>query len=374
MLVDGPDGPVRVGVASSPMAVLDQLSLHQGERLVVVTDVGERDLGADLLSRAWRERVVAPDPWGAVALTFRVTRAGAVDPLLVKEGEEVAQVLLDLAPSGGWPAPASGIVTRDHALRSLATHVLGTPRDLDAAGLLEWSRDPAGGLSLRDLPARARDALVRWAVERCGEGAAPVLRLAVAGHGTEALHLGLVIHLALRVAGGGVAKGAVGARLGRPVVPEHALSAWGELCHAWALRQLETDRSAALRVLADADAEAAELQLGPACVESDLLPSGLLASSASAPRPSPTPRPVQASGRSRSWRLAGPVRAGTPWRRRTRPLRRSRWPFGSSAGWRWTRTSHLLPTSSRPCAARSTSGRGSTGPARWWPTVSVTVR
>lgn len=276
-LVEGLDGPVRVGVAASPMAVLDQLSLHPGERLVVVTDVGEPDLGADLLSRAWRERVVAPDPWGAVALTFRVTRAGAVDPLLVKEGEEVAQVLLDLAPSGGWPAPASGIVTRDHALRSLATHVLGTPRDLDAAGLLEWSRDPAGGLSLRDLPARARDALVRWAVERCGQGAVPVLRLAVAGHGTEALHLGLVIHLALRVAGGGVAKGAVGARLGRPAVPEHALSAWGELCHAWALRQLETNRLAALRVLADADAEAAELQLGSACVESDLLPSGLLA-------------------------------------------------------------------------------------------------
>ncbi|WP_168929654.1 BREX-2 system phosphatase PglZ [Nocardioides sp. GY 10127] len=275
-LLAGPSGPVRVCTATSPLAVLDLIGQHAGERLLVLTDLEEAELGSDLLARAHRAKVVRPEPWDAVSLAFRVTRSGAVDPLLVREGAPVAQALLEMAPAEGWPPPASGIVTRDHALRCLTTHVLGTPREVDAAGILDWSTRPEGGLALRDLPEEVRASLVRWLVERAGPAVRPVLRLAEKGEGPAAVVLGLVSHLALQAAGGGFAKGSVSARLGQPALGDHELRAWAELAQGWTLRQLATRPAVAAQVLADADEEARQLRLEQAVAESDLLPSGLL--------------------------------------------------------------------------------------------------
>lgn len=268
---------VRVGVAVSPLAVLDLLATFPEDRLVVLTELTEQALGPDLLSRAWRQQVVRPDLWESVRLAFSVSRPDAVDAALVREGEALAQALLDLAPSSGWPAPASGLLTREHAMRSLAHDVLGTPRELDAAGLLDWSRDPAGSIALSDLSTPVRSALVKWMRERAGAGSRPVLDLAAAGEGTDALALGLTAHVAWKAAGGGYAKGRIDARLHGPGLVEDEAREWAELSSAWVLRRLRTDPSAAADVLEAADRFAEEMGLADAVAVSDVLPSGLAA-------------------------------------------------------------------------------------------------
>ena len=195
-----------------------------------------------------------PDVWESVRLAFQVSLTQGIDPALRREGERVAQVLLDHAPRDGWPVPASGVVTREHAMRSLAAHALGTPRDLDAAGLLEWSRDPRGSLALKELDAQARDALLPWLRERTGVGCGPVIDLAVRGDGTDGVPLGLVAGVAWRAASVGRARGHVEARLGVRSFSENEALRWAELCEAWLLRKQATDSAAADVVLDRADA------------------------------------------------------------------------------------------------------------------------
>lgn len=268
---------VRVGTAVSPLAVLDLLATFPDDRLVVLTELTEEVLGPDLLSRAWRQQVVRPDLWESVRLAFAVSRPDAVDSALIREGESVAQALLDRAPASGWPAPASGLLTREHAMRSLAHHVLGTPRELDAAGLLDWSRDPAGSIALKDLPTAVRVALAKWMRERAGAGSRPVLDLASAGEGTDALALGLTAHVAWTATGGGYAKGRIDARLhGRPLVEDEARE-WADLSSAWVMRRLRTDPAAAADVLEAADGFVREMGLEDVVSVSEVLPSALAA-------------------------------------------------------------------------------------------------
>ena len=173
--------------------------------------------------------------------------------------------------------PASGVVTREHALRSLAGHVLGTPRDLDAAGLLDWSRDPRGSLELRDLDSQARDALLPWLRERTGVGCGPIIDLALRGDGTDGVPLGLVAGVAWRAASVGRSRGHVESRLGVRSLSDSEALRWAALCEAWVLRKHATDPPAASVVLDRADELAHEVGIDDAVATSPHLRAGLRA-------------------------------------------------------------------------------------------------
>ncbi|NYG54951.1 BREX-2 system phosphatase PglZ [Nocardioides perillae] len=271
------DVDVRVAPAVSPLAVRDLLASHPDDRLVVVTDVPESELGADLLSRAVRQRVGAVDTWDAVRGAFGVTRPEALDPALVRDGEVLARALLDRMPPGGWPSPVSGLLTREHAYRSLASELLRTPRDLDAAGLLDWSRDALGTLALHEMEPRLRELLVPWVLRHTGSGTGPVVDLAVAGRGTDAVAMGLVAGAAWSTGSNDRVKGKVEQVLGRPTLPADEASRWAELSLGWVLRRLGTDRRAVDEVLEQADRLLAELGAEALAGHSKVVPSGLRA-------------------------------------------------------------------------------------------------
>lgn len=265
---------VRVGTAVSPLALRELLATYPDERLVVLTDVDERDLGVDLLSQTVRQRVNAVDLWDTVQAAFEVARAGRVEASLARDGELVAQALLTHAPATGWPTPASGVLTRDHALRSLAAELLRVPRQLDAAGLLDWSRDPVAGLALHDLEGSLRDLLVVWMLRHTGAGTRPVLDLAAAGNGTDAVALGLVAGVMWSAAGTGRAQGRLEQVLGRTLDDQEA-RAWAQLSEGWVLRRLVTEPHAAVQVLEDAERLLAQMDAAALVGTSPLLPGGL---------------------------------------------------------------------------------------------------
>ncbi|MFF0314272.1 BREX-2 system phosphatase PglZ [Micromonospora sp. NPDC005252] len=191
-----PDGrPVRVVPCVSPLAVWEHLVAERGDEvLVLLTDVPESVLHHGVRSRIFRQRVITVEPWDLVVDAF-----GAQVPDSALERESWAGVaLLDAMPPAGWPKLTTSVLTRDVALRHLAAVRLGldhrseTPDDLDVTTLLRWSAEPGAVEAYGLLREAERDGLGRWLVEQFGRPAKALFALIAAGHGAEALPLGLV--------------------------------------------------------------------------------------------------------------------------------------------------------------------------------------
>jgi hypothetical protein len=267
---------VTVTKAVSTLELRDVLTAADGGRLVVLTELTEADLGADLLSRAVRNRVIGVDLWDTVRMVFGLRSDAVLDGSLVRDGEVVARALVDRAPRAGWTPPPSGVLTRDHAYRALVRELLHLdPARLDTAGLLDWSRDHRGVLALHDTDAPLRTALSSWLLLRAGAGARPVLDLAVKGEGADAVPLGLVAGLLWAPGSTSRAQGWVEQRLGRPVPPAEA-QVWDETAAAWVERRLEADHGEAVVVLARAEHLLDEMHASDVAAASRLLPRGLV--------------------------------------------------------------------------------------------------
>ncbi|GAA1651211.1 BREX-2 system phosphatase PglZ [Catellatospora bangladeshensis] len=185
----------RVVPCVSPLAVWEQVASDRGnEVLILLTDVAESSLGHGVLSRVFRQRVITVQPWDLVVDAF-----GAQQPDAALEAESWAgEALLDAMPPAGWPKLTTAVLTRDVALRHLAAvrlglHRLGAePDDLDVAMLLRWSALPGAIEAFQLLRPAERDGLARWLTDRFGRPAKALFALIAAGHGTDALPLGLV--------------------------------------------------------------------------------------------------------------------------------------------------------------------------------------
>lgn len=202
---------VRVVACVSTLAVLEQVTAHaagaagrlpappgevgpgagDAEALVLLTD---RDEGG-ILSRVLRHRVHHVEPWALVEESFG---AASVDAQLSMEKWAVS-ALLDAMPPGGWPRLTGPVLTRDHALRSLAARRLGldrlglTPADLDVTALLRWSALPGAVATFTAVRPDERAGLVRWFVETIGTPAEVLFAAVDAGFGVEALSVGLML-------------------------------------------------------------------------------------------------------------------------------------------------------------------------------------
>jgi hypothetical protein len=268
---------VRVGVAVSPLAVRDLLTQEDvSERLVVLTDVDEKEMGADLLSLAVRQRINTVDLWDTVRASFGVSATAIVDGSVAREGEILANALLEASPPGGWPPPPSGVLTREHAYRSLVAGVLGLkPLQLDAAGLLDWTLEPAGVLAFHDMEPGLRRKVSTWLVQHTGADTKPILDLAEVGHGTDAVPLGVVAGILWTAGGAGRSQGWFEQRLGRPLNAAEA-KGWSELSRGWLERRIASDPERAMPVLERAELLMSELHAADFVSGSELLPGGLL--------------------------------------------------------------------------------------------------
>ena len=190
---------LRVGEADLPVVRSDSV-LEIRERLggmaegsapmVLLTPVGEAELGADVLGRLAKRQLFAIEPWQLLKDRFR---ARFVDPRLVQHHAWVARALLEAEPEGGYPPAPSGFIQADLVWDLLFKTLLGLSNgDRDAEAWVEWSLDSdkrqrAGALASEMLKSLGE------AVERAaGVGARTVFEGATGPHGDSTLAIGLV--------------------------------------------------------------------------------------------------------------------------------------------------------------------------------------
>lgn len=280
---------VRVRPAESALAVREALAEHRsGDWMVVVTDREDDDLGAGVLAHFIWQRLRSPDPWEAVRHRFSAT---GIDPGLTaaRHSRDLAAALLAASPSNGWPAAPAGVLTRAHALTSVAKARLGLSADAaDTLGVLQWTMRPASVTAVAELRAdvgdRLADETLEWIAERAGPASAPVRALLRRGEMADILPVGVVVHLltsehSLTTAERHLAELAL-VRLepswGSPAPPLPSLRALGNASAAL-LADLVHDlreTGGVERVLHRADAILGQVQAEQLSVHSDLLPRG----------------------------------------------------------------------------------------------------
>lgn len=185
---------VRVVEGFSALAVLDALTQRRDdERLLVLTDRTDEDLGDAVLLQAWRQRVEYVKEWDAVPALFRGARD--VDPELRREGDWVATALLDHQPPGGWPTSPTPSLISTLALSSLLAHLLGLtlPADLDGSVVLSRLSAEEGRATWNSVDGELRRRLTAWAGGALGEDVAFALRVGGSGRAVSPLAVALVV-------------------------------------------------------------------------------------------------------------------------------------------------------------------------------------
>lgn len=270
---------IRVVPAVSALAVRAALlDRATDERLVVLTECDEDDLGTGLLTYFSGHKLVSVEPWEVVRTHFR---AAALDPALVRLGRRVAEALVEYAPPGGWPPVPGGLLTRDRALRGLTARLLDVdPGDLDATGLLQWTTRGADVVRYTALPADLRRCLAGWLGDVASRVARMTMSCVDSGNGTDAIPVGVLAGLLWTSVPPSAANAAARARLesyvGGQTPTEADATAWSDAALSWVERVLDSpDRPEAQRVLGRAEQLAREVQAGAFVVRSDLLPAAL---------------------------------------------------------------------------------------------------
>ncbi len=267
---------VRVVPCPTPLAVRAALYSRTGaEKLVLLTELTDAQLGDGLLAHVSYHTVRSIDPWELVRQLF-----GGVDldPTLVRTGRWVADALNDFAPAEGWPRLAGKVLTRDHALRCLAGQLLGIDRQqIDSAGLLQWSTDAPALMRFRDVPADVADGVSTFLAEIAGPAAVPIMAAIRNGHGVDALPLGLlagVLWPAAAATGPVAVAGRVRLEPRVGQLTDGQAAALREAAEAWLDRVLESDVHEAQRMLRRAEELAAQIGITELLGGSVILPSG----------------------------------------------------------------------------------------------------
>jgi hypothetical protein len=307
--VDGGTGPVTAVVrgARTVLAVLDAISEPRDPSayLVILTAVDDGDLGQALLSQTVGNEVRAINRWDLVADAFGVRR---LDPRLKAFGW-MAEALLDAQPLGGWRRLSGPMLQLETALRRLAAVRLGMKSDderLDAAALLEWSRDALRVARFRSLRDEERTGLTTWLEETIGPAARIMFRLVGQGQAVDAVPFGLAAAAlyapVLRREAVIKARGRAEERFFGGRTPEDAdLRAFAEAAESLALRWSDNGRAREAQELCDrAEQILNDLGAGDIAEASKVLDAGLDARlarlaaeiSSTLPGPGPTDLPL----------------------------------------------------------------------------------
>ncbi|MEV0216788.1 BREX-2 system phosphatase PglZ [Micromonospora sp. NPDC050695] len=281
-------GDTQVRVVPCPTPLAARAALHDrpdGERLVLLTELTDSELGDGLLAHLSKQTVRKIDPWDLVRQMFG--GVNALDPTLVRVGRWVANALTDHTPADGWPAPPGAILTRDHALRSLTSELLDLPpAELDNSGLVQWSTDARRQLRFTTLPDAVADGITTYLTGTAGRAAVPVMAAVRAGHGVDVIALGLLAGLLWPAPNEKVAEveAAVGRtrlepRFGGLRLTSHQAKALHEAAEAWVYRTVDsgpTGRDEAMRMLRRAETIAADVGITGLLGASAVLPSGFV--------------------------------------------------------------------------------------------------
>lgn len=278
---------LRIGETELPVARCDSVLeirermedvAEQGTPMVLLTPLGEAELGADVVARLARRQLFPIEPWQLVKDCFR---ARFVDPRLVQHHPWVARALLEAEPAGGYPPAPSGFIQAELVWDVLFESLLGLASgERDAEAIVEWSLDAERRERASRLDAEIASSLGA-AIEGAGGAAArTVLEYATGEHGESTLGVGLVARVLYDPAARAdkaatKAMGKLEARLGSRELEFEVALAWASAAEAVASRQLARRPMNEVRpLLEQADKLLTELGAAAGAHRSRYLPSG----------------------------------------------------------------------------------------------------
>lgn len=273
-VVDSDAGPVRVAACASPLAVRAAVACDDASTLVVLTDAEPAQLGSEVLALAHRRQVLRLHDFDHLRNAFKVD---SLDPALA-DARWLVDALVDVAPPRGYPPPASGLLDRRTAWRTLARHGLDLDLDqLDLAALLRWGTDDASRARLQRFRPDVRTRIVDRLADEVGAGARPVLGLVAAGRVGDVVAFGLAVAC---LTGGSdastvVARTLLDERHGPGKVDDDDARAWGRAAER-VVRDAEASEATAAVVdwVTRAEWLLADVDLLDASVASAVLPAG----------------------------------------------------------------------------------------------------
>ena len=293
--VESNHGPVTAEVRGCPtvLAVLDAVSEPRDPQtyLVVLTPCEDRDLGASVLAQAAGHEIHPIHRWDLVLDAFG---ARTIDPRLHhEEFQWLAEALLDAQPGGGWRRASGRVLPVDTALARLAALRLGRAGDgeppdagederLDAAALLDWSRDETRVARFLRLRQEEQNGLATWLAAAAGPVAEVVFGLLGAGQVADAIPFGLAVAelygpATSRQETAMMARGRAEQRFLGGHAPDAAgLQAFGEAAESLTLRWNENGHSDDAQAMCDrAEQILRELGAGDIAADSLILDAGL---------------------------------------------------------------------------------------------------
>ena len=278
--------PFQLRWCESPLMAREALSAlddsddgQAAPGLILLTPLGSRELGGDVVARLARAQVFQPDAWGMVQQLFK---AREVDARLSRF-RWMAQLLVERASMGAYPPVPNGFLDMDTAWRHILVRCLALEASRpDAAMLLNWSLGADSAGMFADLPEAAKTQIAAWLGESGGAVGTLVMRCVTAGYTQDAVPLGLVCGVVLSPQGEGVQELAAAAiRLERFMGDNRIGIADGRLWATDTAKLLSTSAvtplTAALRYAVNERAEALlrELHVDAYANLSDVLPLGL---------------------------------------------------------------------------------------------------
>ena len=167
-------------------------------RLLLITNLEDSLLGADVVARFPRGRLMAASRWDALRAAFS---ARDLDPRL--RGQDwLCDLLLERPPAAGYPPVPGGVLDLDTAWRFCLEHAVGLPdarADVDA--LLAWTAGEGNLDRFEALPQATRERILEKVASEGGSAAALVARAVSAGNGADVLAIALVCGVIFAPAG-----------------------------------------------------------------------------------------------------------------------------------------------------------------------------
>lgn len=174
----------------SPLAMRLALRepVEEGTIKILVTPFEDKDLSEDILLRLAKRQVFPIDSWQIVRSLFQ---ANSVDPRLTHLGW-IAEMLLDLVPSEGYPVVRGGFLDAETVWPLLLKHGIGLSAETpDLTTLLKWSQDAESVARFRQADVVFREAAAQWLSEKAGPTAGLILACTTRLERPDAVPVGL---------------------------------------------------------------------------------------------------------------------------------------------------------------------------------------
>jgi len=180
-------GTAQVRRADSVIQIREALleAEQNNERIILLTELGQSDLGHDVVARMARNRLFSMDHVASLCGLFR---AKELDRSICEPG--IANALLEFSPRDGYPPVSAGVLDAGTVWRAVCRHVFDMgDREPDLITLLLWATTEKGPKRYLEATAELQRSLQLRLVANMGDTAQVILNFIESEAGPDALAL-----------------------------------------------------------------------------------------------------------------------------------------------------------------------------------------